>query len=180
MRCSAVVFRDESVLLVRRDRAGETDWVLPGGTPRRGESTASCVRREVEEETGLAVTVGNVAFVLEAGAPDGGRRTLDLVFTASAVDADASAANVGTGSDPAVPSARRTRCGTAAPADRRARTRPVRGPGTGSGRLSGQRLATPAGGDCHRPDGAAGLTATAGGPGLRRCGWPLAGYRIGC
>ena len=87
VRCSAVVFRGESVLLVRRDRAGETDWVLPGGTPRRGESTASCVRREVEEETGLAVTVGNVAFVLEAGAPDGGRRTLDLVFTASAVDA---------------------------------------------------------------------------------------------
>ena len=87
VRCSAVVFRDASVLLVRRDRGGETDWVLPGGTPRRGESTASCVRREVEEETGLAVTVGKVAFVLEAGAPDGGERTLDLVFTASAVDA---------------------------------------------------------------------------------------------
>lgn len=51
-RCSVIVFRGDAVLLVRRDGAG--DWVLPGGTPRPGESMA-CARREALEETGLAV-----------------------------------------------------------------------------------------------------------------------------
>lgn len=80
MRCSVIVFRGDAVLLVHRD--GTDDWVLPGGTPSPGESMAGCARREVLEETGLAVDPGRVAFVAETLAPGSLRRTVDLVFLA--------------------------------------------------------------------------------------------------
>lgn len=83
VRCSAIVFREDAVLLVHRLRDGADDWVLPGGTPRLGESMASCARRETLEETGLAIDPARVAFVLEALGPEGDRRTVDLVFLAA-------------------------------------------------------------------------------------------------
>jgi 8-oxo-dGTP diphosphatase len=83
LRCSAVVVRQQSVLLVHRTRGAEDDWVLPGGTPRPGESMAACARREVLEETGLHVDPSRVAFVLEVLGPDGGPRTVDIVFAAT-------------------------------------------------------------------------------------------------
>ena len=81
VRCSVIVFRADAVLLVHRARAG--DWVLPGGTPRPGESMASCARRETLEETGLAVDPARIAFIAEARGPGPGRRTVDLVFLAA-------------------------------------------------------------------------------------------------
>ncbi|HEY1323699.1 MAG TPA: NUDIX hydrolase [Streptosporangiaceae bacterium] len=83
VRCSAVVFRDEDVLLVGRVRNGDNDWVLPGGTPRPGESMAACARRETREETGLTVEPGRIAFVLETRGPRSGLHTVDLVFLAT-------------------------------------------------------------------------------------------------
>jgi len=84
IRCSAIVFREDAVLLVHRLRDGADDWVLPGGTPRPGESMAACARRETLEETGLAIDPARVAFVLEALGPGDHRRTVDLVFLAAA------------------------------------------------------------------------------------------------
>jgi 8-oxo-dGTP diphosphatase len=83
VRCSVIVFRDDNVLLVHRARDGADAWVLPGGTPRPGESMAACARRETLEETGLSADPGRIAFVLEAVGPQGGRRVVDLVFLAS-------------------------------------------------------------------------------------------------
>jgi 8-oxo-dGTP diphosphatase len=84
LRCSAIVFRNNRVLVVQRTAQG--DWVLPGGTPHAGESVASCARREVAEETGLQITVDRVAFVLEANNDADLTHRLDLVFTATEVD----------------------------------------------------------------------------------------------
>jgi 8-oxo-dGTP pyrophosphatase MutT (NUDIX family) len=83
MRCSVAAFRGDSVLLVHRKRDDADDWVLPGGTPRPGESMTSCARRETLEETGLPVEPGRIAFVLETLGPDDTRRTVDLVFLAA-------------------------------------------------------------------------------------------------
>lgn len=80
VRCSALLIRGDKVLVVERSREGQRDWVLPGGNPRPGESTGSCVRREVEEETGLRVNAPRVAFILEAN-DYMERHTLDIVFT---------------------------------------------------------------------------------------------------
>ena len=83
LRCSAIVVRRQAVLLIHRTRDSADDWVLPGGTPRAGESTAACARREVREETGLWVDPARVAFVLEVVGPHSGPRTLDIVFAAT-------------------------------------------------------------------------------------------------
>ena len=83
LRCSAIVVRQQAVLLVHRVTGAGGDWVLPGGTPEPGESMAACVRREVAEETGLRVDPRQVAFVLEVSGHRPGERTLDIVFTAS-------------------------------------------------------------------------------------------------
>jgi 8-oxo-dGTP pyrophosphatase MutT (NUDIX family) len=82
VRCSAVVFRGQEVLLVHRVREDGDDWVLPGGTPRPGESMAACARRETLEETGIAAEPGRIAFVLESRGPQSGLHTVDLVFLA--------------------------------------------------------------------------------------------------
>lgn len=82
LRCSTILFQKNTVLLVHRSYDGLNDWVLPGGTPRAGESMAACARREMREETGIVADPTRVAFVLEAVGPDGQRRTVDLVFIA--------------------------------------------------------------------------------------------------
>ena len=81
VRCSAIVFRGDAVLLVQRGRDGR--WVLPGGTPRAGESMTACARRETREETGLAVDPARVAFITETLRPGAARRAVDLVFLAA-------------------------------------------------------------------------------------------------
>jgi ADP-ribose pyrophosphatase YjhB (NUDIX family) len=51
-----VVLRPDAVLLVRRARpplAGA--WSIPAGAQRLGETAEACARRELAEETGLAV-----------------------------------------------------------------------------------------------------------------------------
>jgi ADP-ribose pyrophosphatase YjhB (NUDIX family) len=87
LRCSAIVFRDDRLLLLRRHRDSTEDWVLPGGHPRSREGAAACVEREVLEETGIRIQSPRVAFVLEATDPAGGRRLIEMVFLAEERDA---------------------------------------------------------------------------------------------
>lgn len=56
---SAVVRRDDMVLLVQRAKAPyEGIWAFPGGAVEFGESLAAAAAREVLEETGLIVEIG--------------------------------------------------------------------------------------------------------------------------
>ena len=56
-----LIRRDRKVLLGRRRGShGAGTWALPGGHLEFQEELEACVRREVREETGLAVT--NVRF----------------------------------------------------------------------------------------------------------------------
>ncbi len=56
----AALFRGDRLLLLRRSSALEAfpgTWDIPGGHVQEGESLLGALRREVREETGLAVTV---------------------------------------------------------------------------------------------------------------------------
>lgn len=86
LRCSVIIFRQGSVLLLHR--TGVDEWVLPGGRPQPGESMVSCARREVHEETGLSIVAGRCALVLEVASPDRGSHIVELVFLAAPVVTD--------------------------------------------------------------------------------------------
>jgi 8-oxo-dGTP diphosphatase len=81
VRCSAVVFRGDGVLLCHRPATDS--WVLPGGSPFRSEGASECVRREVLQETGLAVTPRGVVFVLDATSPKGEQHLFEIIFGAT-------------------------------------------------------------------------------------------------
>lgn len=62
----AIVIHDDALLMVQRaNDPGKGLWSLPGGRVERGEYLADALRREVEEETGLTVAMGELAGILE-------------------------------------------------------------------------------------------------------------------
>jgi 8-oxo-dGTP diphosphatase len=72
----AVILRDDRILLSRLSDAlsRKPVWTLPGGGLDHGEDPRAAVVREVYEETGLDVTVGETAWVLSAHRADTWRR----------------------------------------------------------------------------------------------------------
>jgi mutator protein MutT len=62
----AVVLDGDRVLLVRRGKAPLAGkWSLPGGLVELGETTREAICREVAEECGLQIRVGEVAGILD-------------------------------------------------------------------------------------------------------------------
>jgi len=67
-----VVIAEGRVLLIRRGSEPlEGQWSIPGGTLEVGETIVEGVRRELAEETGLEVGVGELIEVFERISPDG-------------------------------------------------------------------------------------------------------------
>jgi 8-oxo-dGTP diphosphatase len=85
VRVSVLFFRGDAVLLCRRTDEGDV-WVLPGGTPKRGEGTAGAARREVAEETGLQIAAERVVFVLETTSWNDEHHLVEIVFLGSERD----------------------------------------------------------------------------------------------
>ena len=85
---SAYIARSECVLLVRRARP-PCVWSFPGGLVEIGETLSAAARREVMEETGLAVEIERLATVLDVIRPDDAgrieRHFVLAVFVAHAV-----------------------------------------------------------------------------------------------
>lgn len=80
IRCVGAVIHDPSgrLLLVRRgNEPGKGKWSLPGGRVAQHESDHSAVCREVQEETGLHVTVGKLVGRVFRPAPQGTYEILD-------------------------------------------------------------------------------------------------------
>jgi ADP-ribose pyrophosphatase YjhB (NUDIX family) len=67
----AIVIAEGRVALVKRGRpplAGK--WSIPGGLLEVGETLRTCAEREVREETGLSVEIGELLGVFDRVVPD--------------------------------------------------------------------------------------------------------------
>jgi len=70
-----VVFRDDRVLLIQRGKPPRLgQWSLPGGAQELGETVSEAGRREVLEETGIAIAVGGLVDVVDSIRLDGDGR----------------------------------------------------------------------------------------------------------
>lgn len=73
----ACVFKDHCVLLVRRANPPSAgDWTIPGGTVELGETLGDAARREILEETGIAIEPGDPVYTFDfiEKDPNGGIR----------------------------------------------------------------------------------------------------------
>jgi ADP-ribose pyrophosphatase YjhB (NUDIX family) len=62
----AVVVNDGALLMVQRGKdPGKGLWSIPGGRVETGELLADALKREVLEETGISIEVGQLAGILE-------------------------------------------------------------------------------------------------------------------
>jgi len=71
IRYQGAVIRGDHILLIkhREHESGREYWVLPGGRRRTRETGEACVRREINEETRLTVSVGRL--LLDEGIASG-------------------------------------------------------------------------------------------------------------
>ena len=64
--CGAFILREGKLLLIQRRRAPEQGcWGLPGGKVDPYERVADAVRREVLEELGVVIRVGDILCVVD-------------------------------------------------------------------------------------------------------------------
>ena len=53
IRVSAILRRDDRILLCRHEKGGKDHWLLPGGGVNSGESLVDALHRELLEEVGI-------------------------------------------------------------------------------------------------------------------------------
>lgn len=84
VRVAALIQLGDEVVLVRHRMGDRTYHLLPGGGVAWGETLEAALTREVEEETGLAISVGDVLFVNDTIDPSGDRHVINITFGATA------------------------------------------------------------------------------------------------
>ncbi len=65
VRVNGVFIRDNKILLVEQDVSDNRHWAHPGGRPEYGETLEQSIIREMKEETGLDISVGDLLYVTD-------------------------------------------------------------------------------------------------------------------
>jgi 8-oxo-dGTP diphosphatase len=84
-RSAVIIQRDGSYLFMKRARKGETFYAIIGGRPEKNETPQETAIREVEEETGLKVTLKPQFFVCDAGVRSGYYTAPEYFFWADSI-----------------------------------------------------------------------------------------------
>jgi 8-oxo-dGTP diphosphatase len=82
VRVAVCLCEGDRILLAEHVKDGHRHWLLPGGGVEVGETLVEAARRELHEESGLAVEVGRLLLVCEAIEPS--RHLLNVVFAGTA------------------------------------------------------------------------------------------------
>lgn len=82
----ALILDGEKIVLIRRGTEPfKGKWALPGGFVDEGETTEECCVREVREETGLDVVVGELVGVFSNPGRDPERGTIAVAYLCRAL-----------------------------------------------------------------------------------------------
>ena len=85
VKVRAVIWIDDQVAVHRTERRGHQHVTLPGGRVNERESVTAALHREVQEELGVEILIGDLLFAAEVHS--GARRQdVELVFGASLRD----------------------------------------------------------------------------------------------
>lgn len=84
IRVSAILRREDRILLIRQEKGAHGYWLLPGGGVNAGETLVDAVRRELREECALGEDMpleGPVA-VVESISPEGrpAKHVVHIIF----------------------------------------------------------------------------------------------------
>jgi len=85
IRVAALVVKENRILLADHMKGGRRYSLLPGGGLEYGETLEEALVRELEEEAGLEIRVGDLLWTLDSIPPDRHRHVLNLVFEAQAL-----------------------------------------------------------------------------------------------
>jgi ADP-ribose pyrophosphatase YjhB (NUDIX family) len=81
IRARAVIWIDGLLIVAEQSRRGRKELSLPGGRVNDHESVGDALKREVAEETGLDVELGQLVYVSETVQPVGATE-VELIFLA--------------------------------------------------------------------------------------------------
>lgn len=79
VRLTGILMEDGRVLVQRQVLRERSHWNFPGGALEPGETLEACLRREMLEECGLEVEVGELLYVCDRFRSLG-RQTVDMSF----------------------------------------------------------------------------------------------------
>ena len=92
VRPSALIWRQYAnqtqVLLMRYCYGGQDVFALPGGSPDRGETLPDTIRREIREELGISVDIGEMILAGEMLLSQRNDDVLHVVFAARNVQGE--------------------------------------------------------------------------------------------
>jgi 8-oxo-dGTP diphosphatase len=81
-----VVVDGDKILLVKRGRPPhQGEWALPGGFVEYGETVESAAKREVQEETGIAIDLSAILGIYSDPERDPRGHTVSIVFVGKMV-----------------------------------------------------------------------------------------------
>lgn len=62
-RARAIILHEGKLVTLKRVKKNETYWVFPGGGVEEGETLEEALKREIKEELGVEVAVGEMIFM---------------------------------------------------------------------------------------------------------------------